>query len=186
MTLVDRGRQLGAGRAHRPGGCPASTAACSAATSKAPPRNWRPTSTRPRWPWRATRRAHQLRERRRRQLLRDPHRRGQPVRLRRRRQRRVPGRRRGRARGPVRAGRPVSLKSNSRSVLFDPDKGHQHAHCHDAAAGTQRQRHPPGDEHHGAGALVLAGTGGQRLSPLLMTTQRPGDRRRSMADGRAP
>jgi type IV fimbrial biogenesis protein FimT len=64
------------------------------------------------------------------------------------------------------AGGPVSVKSNSRSVRFDP-VGHQHADGHDATHGAQRHGDPPGDEHHGSCAFVLACARVERLSRVL-------------------
>ena len=126
--------------------------------------------------------AHQFRGRRRRQLLRDPHRRTEPMQLRRRWNRHLPGRCRGRTCGPIRARRLGQPEIEFALGTFRPDQGHQFAHRHGPAAGPQRHRHSPGDEHHGASALLLPGAGAQRLSPLLMRGRTraagPNDQRR--------
>ena len=98
------------------------------------------------------------------------------------------GEARGGARGALRAGWPGRPEVELALGTVRPDQGHQLTDRHRAAASTQRQRHPPGDEHHGARALMLAGTGAQRLPPLLMgcggAAPTPGDRRRVAPDGR--
>ena len=164
-----RSWQLGAGRAHRLA-VPSFDGTFSAATWKAPPPSWKPTSTtRACWRWRATRRCASASKRAPAAAATS----STPARptsatAARRRQRRVPGRARRSAAVRFAPGGPVGLRVELALGRVRPRQGHQHTHRHRAASRPQRQRrHPPGDEHHGAGAFMLAGTARERLQAVL-------------------
>ncbi len=88
---------------------------------------------------------------------------------------RLPGPGGGRTCGVLRPRRIVVAAVEFALGAVRPATRHQFAHRHDAPDQPQRQRHPPGGEHHGPRAFVFAGARAQRLPRLLnaMPSNRP-------------
>jgi type IV fimbrial biogenesis protein FimT len=75
------------------------------------------------------------------------------------------------------AGGPLSMKSNSRSMAFDPAQGYDHADRHRAVDDAQRRRDPSDRQRDGARALLHPDAGLKRLQALLRLRSRGTDRR---------